>query len=72
MIGSRAKRAQVFAELERRGVPSTFLEAVRTPMGIPIGARTHEEIAVSVVAELIRVRRQGGSPIDPEPSSDSR
>ena len=57
MIGSRAKKAQVFADLEKRGVPAAFLEGVRTPMGLPIGARTHEEIAVSVVAELIAVRR---------------
>jgi xanthine dehydrogenase accessory factor len=59
MIGSRAKKAQVFAALEARGVSPAFLETVRTPMGLPIGARTHEEIAVSVVAELIQVRRSG-------------
>ncbi len=57
MIGSRSKKAQVFAELERNGVAPDFLERVRTPMGLPIGARTHEEIAVSVVAEMIAVRR---------------
>ena len=59
MIGSRAKKAQVFAALEERGVAREFLETVRTPMGVDIGARTHEEIAVSVVAEMIRVRRTG-------------
>ena len=32
---------------------------VRTPMGVYLGGRTHEEIAVSVVAELIAVRRLG-------------
>jgi len=61
MIGSRSKRAQVFADLQKRGVSAEFLEQVRTPMGLPIGARTHEEIAVSVVAELIQVRRLGAS-----------
>ncbi|MBI5432902.1 MAG: XdhC family protein [Planctomycetes bacterium] len=60
MIGSRAKRAQLFADLRQRGVDAGFLERVRSPMGLPIGARTHEEIAVSVVAELIQVRRGGG------------
>ena len=59
MIGSRAKRVQVFERLEAKGVPRSFLERVQTPMGLPIGARTHEEIAVSVVAEMIRVRRLG-------------
>lgn len=59
MIGSRAKKAQVFAKLEEQGVSREFLETVRTPMGVPIGSRSHEEIAVSVVAEMIRVRRTG-------------
>jgi xanthine dehydrogenase accessory factor len=60
MIGSRAKRVQLFEALGRRGVAAEFLELVRSPMGLPIGARTHEEIAVSVVAEMIQVRRGGG------------
>lgn len=59
MIGSRAKRAQVFEKLAAAGVPAGFLERVHTPIGLPIGARTHDEIAVSVVAELIAVRRLG-------------
>jgi xanthine dehydrogenase accessory factor len=57
MIGSRAKRQVLFEKLLARGVPAAFLERVHTPMGLPIGARTHEEIAVSVVAQLIQVRR---------------
>ena len=59
MIGSRSKRAQVVEKLTSAGVPAPFLEQVHSPMGLPIGARTHEEIAVSVVAELIQVRRLG-------------
>ena len=59
MIGSKAKRAQVFAALRAAGVAEDFLERVRTPMGLPIGALSHEEIAVSVLAELIQVRRLG-------------
>ena len=58
MIGSRSKKAQVFEKLRAAGVDEAFLEGVQTPMGLPIGARTHEEIAVSVVAEMIRVRRE--------------
>ncbi|MCC7014491.1 MAG: XdhC family protein [Planctomycetes bacterium] len=61
MIGSRAKRVQLFEQLATRGVPREFLERVRTPMGLAIGARTHEEIAVSVVAEMIQWRRLGPS-----------
>jgi xanthine dehydrogenase accessory factor len=59
MIGSRAKRAQLFDKLVSQGLPQSFLDTVRTPMGLAIGARTHEEIAISVVAEMIQVRRLG-------------
>ena len=61
MIGSRRKRAQVFERLRAAGVGEAFLERVESPMGLSIGARTHEEIAVSVVARMIAVRR-GGEP----------
>jgi xanthine dehydrogenase accessory factor len=71
MIGSRAKRAQVVAKLTARGVPAEFLERVHTPMGLAIGARTHEEIAVSVVAEMIAVRRLGHAPA-PQPAARER
>jgi xanthine dehydrogenase accessory factor len=57
MIGSRAKKVQLFEKLAAEGVTQAFLAQVRTPMGLPIGARSHEEIAVSVAAELIQVRR---------------
>jgi xanthine dehydrogenase accessory factor len=57
MVGSRAKRATLWKSLEATGVSTAFLDGVQSPMGMDIGARTHEEIAVSVVAELIRVRR---------------
>jgi xanthine/CO dehydrogenase XdhC/CoxF family maturation factor len=40
-------------------VPAEFLARVESPMGLPIGARTHDEIAVSVVARLIERRRLG-------------
>ena len=63
MIGSQSKKVQVFEKLRAAGVSEEFLATVQTPMGLPIGARTHEEIGISVVAEMIRVRRLG--PPDP-------
>jgi len=59
MIGSRTKQALLWKHLRAEGVGEDFLQTVRTPMGAFIGSRTHEEIAVSVVAELIAVRRLG-------------
>jgi len=59
MLGSRRKRAVIFRALEAAGVPQQALARVRSPIGVDIGADTPAEIAVSVVAELIRLRRLG-------------
>lgn len=59
MIGSKTKQAILWKHLRASGVGEEFLGRVRTPMGAYIGARSHEEIAVAVVAELIAVRRLG-------------
>ncbi len=58
MIGSRAKRDAVYAQLGEKGVPPQRLAAVRCPVGLSIGAQTPEEIAVSIAAELIAERRK--------------
>ena len=58
MIGSRRKVISVIKELEREGLPHGAFERIHAPMGFEIGAITPEEIAVSVVAEMIAVRRQ--------------
>lgn len=57
MIGSRRKVIGVIKELEKEGIPREAVERVFAPMGLEIGAVTPEEIAVSVVAEMIAVRR---------------
>ena len=58
LLGSQRKKMVVTKGLIAAGVPATSLERVRVPVGIAIGAVTPEEIAVSVVAELIAWRRQ--------------
>lgn len=58
MIGSQRKVISIFRHLEREGVPANLLEPVHAPIGFDIGAMTPEEIAVSVGAELIAVRRR--------------
>ncbi|MCA8956144.1 MAG: XdhC family protein [Planctomycetes bacterium] len=60
MIGSKTKRAVLFRKLRDDATAGEdFLAFVRSPVGLCIGARSHEEIAVSIVAELISVRRLG-------------
>jgi xanthine dehydrogenase accessory factor len=58
MIGSRRKVLSVYEALEREGISSEKLARVHAPVGLEIGALTPEEIAVSITAELIAVRRQ--------------
>lgn len=60
LLGSRRKKAVVTKGLTAAGVPAKALRRVRVPVGLAIGAVTPEEIAVSVVAELIAWRRGGG------------
>lgn len=62
LLGSRPKAVHVFSELERRGVPPAQLAEIQVPLGVEIGAVTPEEIAVSILALLIAVRR--GVPAD--------
>jgi xanthine dehydrogenase accessory factor len=57
MIGSRRKTISVVKELEKEGIPRAAFEKVSAPMGLEIGAVTPEEIAVSVAAEMIAIRR---------------
>jgi xanthine dehydrogenase accessory factor len=61
MIGSKRKVITIYKELEKEGVAQEKLDRVRSPIGLDIGATTPEEIAVSVVAELIAVRRHAES-----------
>lgn len=58
VIGSRKKSAWMLATLAEAGVSRKLLDRVHTPIGLPIGAVTVNEIAVSIAAELIQVRRQ--------------
>ncbi len=58
MMGSPAKVARVYKNLRDNGIRKEDLEAVHAPIGVPIFSETPEEIAVSISAELIRVRHE--------------
>ncbi len=58
MIGSGKKVAATYDALRKEGIPVETVQRVHAPIGLDIGAVTAEEIAVSVVAELIRERRR--------------
>lgn len=58
MIGSRSKRDQVFNRLINQGYKKEELDRVYAPIGTNIGAETPEELAISIVGELIKVRSE--------------
>jgi len=57
MIGSRRKVLAVYEQLEAQGASPESFKRVFAPIGLNIGAATPEEIAISIVAELISIRR---------------
>ena len=61
MIGSKRKVLSVYKALEAEGYKPDEFERVYAPMGLEIGALSPEEIAISIVAELIAVRRNAES-----------
>jgi len=79
LIGSKAKISRIFRTLLSDGVPRERLESVKAPIGLDIGSRTPEEIAISIAAQLIAHRRRafikGKDPErlpEPDPSFSGR
>jgi xanthine dehydrogenase accessory factor len=56
MIGSQRKIGLIYEKLLEQGLTQEDLGRVHAPIGLEIGAETPEEIAVSIVGELIKVR----------------
>lgn len=57
MIGSTKKVITTYSQLQKQGVPLPLLKRVAAPIGLNIGAVSAEEIAVSILAEVIQIRR---------------
>jgi xanthine dehydrogenase accessory factor len=68
LVASRRRGASVVEELREMGVADVELGRLRTPAGLDIGARGPEEIALSILAEIVSVRRRHELPL-PEPAT---
>ncbi len=74
LLGSKVKIAKLKNRLKRKGVPAEELDQIYAPIGLDIGSVSIEEIAVSIAAELVSIRRTGrGRPrrIDLAAASDA-
>jgi xanthine dehydrogenase accessory factor len=58
-VGSRKKAAALKAALAARGVQPERLDRLKAPAGLDLGAITPDEIAISILAEIIALRRRG-------------
>jgi xanthine dehydrogenase accessory factor len=71
LVASRKRGEALLAYLAERGVAHDLLDRVRTPVGIDLGHTSHQEIAVSVLAELVMRRAAGefsiGAPVEKAP-----
>jgi xanthine dehydrogenase accessory factor len=72
MIGSKRKVLSVYKALEQEGYKPEEFERIYAPMGLEIGALSPEEIAISIVAELIAVRRNAATTAHTKVKIESR
>jgi xanthine dehydrogenase accessory factor len=70
LVASRRRAAVILERLEQRGVPAERRSRLKAPAGLDIGAVTPEEIAVSILAEIIQHRRsEKTAPSETEPAA---
>ena len=72
MIGSRNKRDLVYKEIINHGFTKDELERVFSPIGTDIGAETPEELAISIVGELVKIRSGKSAPKKKDKGSNSK
>jgi xanthine dehydrogenase accessory factor len=71
LVASRRRGEAVLGYLAERGVPKDRLDRVQVPAGLDLGRTTHEEIAVSILAQLVQLRASGALAVPrggPEPA----
>lgn len=61
MIGSKQKNEVIFQHLKERGISKDKIDKIFAPIGLKIGAKSPEEIAVAIMAEIIQVKRGKGN-----------
>ena len=59
MIGSRRRVKATLERIEESGIPAERVNEVHAPLGLDIGAETPAEIALAIIAEIVRERRTG-------------
>jgi xanthine dehydrogenase accessory factor len=58
LLGSKSKIEKMFDDYRKEGFEEKLLQRIHTPIGVPIKSQTPEEIAVSIAAEIIKLKNQ--------------
>ena len=69
VVASRKRGAALLGTLADRGIPKNLLDRVRVPVGLDLGHTSHREIAVAILAELVRRRAAGEFVPEPAPAA---
>jgi xanthine dehydrogenase accessory factor len=69
LVGSRKRGTAVLGYLADRGVSAEQLDRVRVPAGLDLGSTTHSEIAVAILAELVKLRAAASASIPQAPQA---
>lgn len=59
VLGSKSKMEKLFSDYKAEGISQLHLQRIHTPIGLDISSQTPEEIAVSIAAEIIKVKNAG-------------
>jgi len=59
LVGSMRKAILVFEDLLKNGIPEDKVKAIRSPVGLDLRGRSPDEIAVSIIAEMLMIREGG-------------
>ena len=71
LVASRRRGEAVLGYLAERGVPRDQLDRVHAPAGLDLGKTTHEEMAVAILAELVKLRASGELSAPPGPRRET-
>jgi xanthine dehydrogenase accessory factor len=58
VLGSKKKMEKLFEDYRKEGIEEKLLQRIHTPIGLAIGSRTPEEIAISIAAEIIQIKNE--------------
>jgi xanthine dehydrogenase accessory factor len=68
LLGSKSKIEKMFDDYQKEGIGQGWAQQIQTPAGLTIKSQTPEEIAISIAAEIIKVKNEQACP-DPESGS---